>query len=167
MFPAVPTKLLPNYIFARTRVFDVLLVAFDWGSRGGLMGSSGSNRISDYPGSSSSSGKPGGSAGGGGDSTEDRCARAFSADLEDVEHSDYYQAHQALPPVATALEVVQRKRLIAQTTSGESVGNLPTSFNYLAACLKDGWRYVGTIQNATSGPPVARILADFAATPPR
>jgi hypothetical protein len=127
------------------------------------MGSSGSGRISDYPGSSSQ-GKSGGSAGGG--TPQDRCARAFSARLEDVERSDYYRAHNAVPPVGTQLKIVQQKRLVAQTLNGESVGNLPTSFNYLASCLKDGWSYLGTIQSATNPPPVANISADFTATPP-
>jgi hypothetical protein len=132
------------------------------------MGSSGSGRISDYPGSSPGGkpGKPGGAGGGDGPPPEDRCARAFSADLEDVEQSDYHQAHGSTPPVGTHLEVVQRKRLVAQIPNGEIVGNLPTSLNYLAACLKDGWTYVGAVRSATNGPPVATISADFAATPP-
>jgi hypothetical protein len=128
------------------------------------MGSSGSGRISDYPGSSSK-GKTGGGSDDGG-SQPDRCARAFTARLEDVERSDYYRAHRVVPPVGTQLTVTQRTRLVAQTLSGESVGNLPTSLNYLAACIKDGWTYIGTVQSATNPPPVANISADFAATPP-
>src|ERR1700674_5443842 len=127
---------------------------------GRAMGSSGSGRISDYPGSSSQN-KPGGTGGGDG-SKEDRCARAFSARLEDVEQSDYYRAQKKVPPVGTQLEVVQRKRLVAQTTKGGSVGNLPTSFNHLAACLKSGWKYIGKIESSKSGPPVASVSADFA-----
>ena len=128
------------------------------------MGSSGSGRISDYPGSSSQ-GKPSRTGGGNGGAS-DRCARAFSARLEDVEQSDYYQAHKTTPPVGTQVEVAQRKRLVAQTASGESIGNLPTSLNYLASCLKDGWSYIGTVQSVTNSPPVATISADFAATSP-
>jgi len=125
------------------------------------MGSSGSGRISDYPGSSSR-----GKAGNGNPSQVDRCARAFAVRLEDVEQSDYYQAHKTLPPVGTRLVIAQRKRLVAQTVGGESIGNLPTSFNYLASCLKNGWSYTGAVHGATKGPPVASISADFAATPP-
>ena len=130
------------------------------------MGSTGSGRISDYPGSSSSR-KSGGTGGGNGDAAEDRCAKAFSTRLEDVEQSDYYRTHGTIPPIGTQLEVVQRKRLVAQTTDGKSIGNLPTSFNYLAACMKDGWSYVGAVRNAASGPPVATITVDFAATRPK
>lgn len=129
------------------------------------MGSSGSDRISDYPGSSSKGKSDGGT--GGGSQPEDRCARAFSAHLEDVERSDYYRTHGRVPPVRTQLIVTQRKRLVAQTSTGESVGNLPTSLNYLAACIKDGWTYVGTVQIVTNAPPVANVSADFAATPPK
>src|SRR4051812_5566945 len=98
------------------------------------MGSSGSCNLGHYP-SSSPKGKPGGTSGGGG-SPEDRCARAFSVRLEDVEQSEYYRAHKTTPPVGTQLTVAQRKRLVAQTGGGESIGNLPTTFNYLASCLK-------------------------------
>jgi hypothetical protein len=86
--------------------------------------------------------------------------------LEDVEQSGYFQAHKKTPPVGTRLEVAQRKRLVAQTANGVSIGNLPTTFNYLASCLKAGWSYIGTVQSAANGPPVATISADFAATPP-
>ena len=127
------------------------------------MGTSGSGRISDYPGSS----KPGQSSGpGGGGVPEDRCARAFSVEFEDVEQSDYFKAHAAMPAVGTQLEVVLRKRLVAQTANGESIGSLPTSFNYLAGCLKEGWRYIGTLRSSQKGPPVAKASGDFAATPP-
>lgn len=128
------------------------------------MGSSGAGRISDYPGSSSESNH--GAGNGNGSPPEDRCARAFNARLEDVEQSDYYLSNKAPPPVGTQLEVALHKRLVAQTTSGESIGNLPTSLNYLAACLKAGWTYIGTVQSATNGPPVVAISVDFAATSP-
>jgi len=130
------------------------------------MGSSGSGRISDYPGSSLSS-KSGGSKGGEDGGAEDRCDKAFSVRLEDVEQSEYYRAHGKMPPIDTPLEVAQRKRLVAQTTDGQSVGNLPTSFNYLASCMKDGWSYVGTVRSIAGGPPEAIVFVDFVATPAR
>jgi len=130
------------------------------------MGSTGSGRISDYPGSSPAA-KPGGQGGGIGPSVEDRCARAFNARLEDVELSDYYRAHANLPPKGTRVELVKRKRLVVQTTDGEGIGNLPTSFNFLASCMNEGWTYIGTVQQVRSGPPVASISVDFAATPPQ
>jgi hypothetical protein len=128
------------------------------------MGSSGSGRISDYPGSSSS--VRSGGEGGGNEDAEDRCTKAFSARLEDVEQSEYCGKHGRTPPIGTQVEVAMRKRLIAQTTDGESMGNLPTPFNYLASCMKEGWVYIGVVQSVTSGPPVAAVQVDFAATHP-
>jgi hypothetical protein len=129
------------------------------------MGSSGSDRISDYPGSSSS-GTSGGAGGANDEAVQDRCGRAFSVRLEDAEQSEYYRTHGTIPPRGTRVQVVRRKRLVAQTTDGESVGNLPTSFNYLASCLRDGWTYIGRVQSAAAGPPTATISVDFAAAPP-
>ena len=128
------------------------------------MGSSGSGRISDYPGSSSSGagGGPGGGSGDGG--AIDRCSRAFNARLEDVEACAYYQTHGVLPPIGTKVKVVQSKRIQAQTLDGEIIGNLPTTFNYLAACLKDGWTYVGSVQKWLSQPPVSTVALDFVAS---
>lgn len=127
------------------------------------MGSSGSGRISDYPGSSSSSGSGAGNGSGGGGDV-DRCSKAFNTRLEDVESAPYYQAHGALPPIGTKVRIVQGKRIQAQTLDGEIIGNLPTSFNYLAACLKDGWAYVGTVQKWLSQPPVSTVSLDFVAS---
>lgn len=129
------------------------------------MGSSGSGRISDYPGTSQGGGGTS-QGGGGGQPPEDRCARAVSAALEDVEHSDYYHAHGQPPPSGTGLEVRLVKRLVAVTSDGQSVGNLPTGLNYLAACMKDGWRYTGLVVDSGNGPPTATVTADFAATRP-
>lgn len=143
------------------------------------MGSSGSGRISDYPGSSrargdrdggrgrdSGGGGGAGGSGGGGGQPEDRCGKAFSVRLEDIEHSEYFTAHGAPPPLGETLHVRQRKRLVAETSTGQTVGNLPTSYNYLAGCLKDGWAYTGQVTTSSSGPPVAAVTADFAAMPP-
>jgi hypothetical protein len=129
------------------------------------MGSSGSGRISDYPGTG---GRPGSKSGGAGDpvGSGDRCSRAFTASLEDIEHSDYFEANGVVPPIGQSLRIAQRKRLVAETGDGQSVGNLPTSLNYLAACLKDGWTYTGVVTACSNGPPVAAVMGDFAANPP-
>jgi hypothetical protein len=130
------------------------------------MGSSGSGRIGDYPGTSQGGGSPSQGAGGGGRPPEDRCARAFSTALEDIEHSEHYRAHGVPPPKSEVLEIRLAKRLVAVTAGGQSVGNLPTALNYLAACMKDGWRYTGLVTDSGNGPPTATVTADFAATPP-
>jgi hypothetical protein len=130
------------------------------------MGSSGSGRISDYPGTSRGGGSGSGGAEGGGGQPEDRCGRALSVTLEDIEHSDYFGTQGAPPPAGTTLNIRQRKRLVVETSAGQSVGNLPTSYNFLASCMKDGWSYTGTVTSSNNGPPVASVTADFAAIPP-
>jgi hypothetical protein len=125
------------------------------------MGSSGSGSFTDYPGSSK--GKT--SDGGGSSGTpppSDPCLKAFSAALEDVEQCDYFKNHGQVPSVGTQLTVTLKKRLVAQTANGEVVGNLPTTLNYLAGCLKSGHNYVGNVRSSGNGPPAAFVNADFA-----
>ena len=122
------------------------------------MGSSGSGRLTDYPGSGKAKTS---SEGGDGGSPEDRCGKAFSAQLEDVEQSAYYVNHKQPPPLGTVLEVVHAKRITA-VIGDETVGNLPTKYNYLAACIKGGYSYVGTVTTSKSAPTVI-VSADFAA----
>lgn len=124
------------------------------------MGSSGSGRLSDYPGSSgegSDKGSGGGSAGG-----SDRCAQAFAVSLEDIEHCDFYKGAGTVPAPGQRLRLALKKRVVAETDAGVTVGNLPTSFNYLGGCLKDGWTYAGTVTASKSSGAVATISADFA-----
>lgn len=129
------------------------------------MGSTGTGSFTDYPGSSRGKGKGGG--GGDGESpSPDRCARAFSTSLEDVEHGGYFKKHKAVPKVGTELRIARKKRLVAETVDGEVVGNIPTNLNYLSGCLEDGYTYVGTVRDSTTGP-VATVVVDFAPVPPK
>jgi hypothetical protein len=121
-----------------------------------LMGSSGSGSFSDYPGSGKAKGSGGGGPGG---PPEDQCGKAFSAQLEDVEHHPYFAKHGTPPPVGTDLEVVHFKRLVA-VAEGDIVGNLPTKLNYLAGCMKDGHSYIGKVTVSKLGSSVI-VTADF------
>jgi hypothetical protein len=126
------------------------------------MGSSGSGRISDYPGSSSN-GSGGSTDGGGGSSGgSDRCAQAIAVALEDIEHCDFYKAGGVVPAPGQQLRIALKKRIVAETDAGITVGNLPTAYNYLAGCLKDGWTYTGTVTASNSSGAVATVSADFA-----
>lgn len=123
------------------------------------MGSSGSGRITDYPGSSGSGTSTGGGGGGGG---SDRCAQAFAVALEDIEHCDFYRRAGAVPARGQQLRIAHKKRIVAETDAGVTVGNLPTTYNYLASCLAAGWAYTGTVTVSNSAGPVAKVSADFA-----
>jgi hypothetical protein len=125
------------------------------------MGSSGSGRISDYPGSSGTgSGTSTGSGGSAGGS--DRCAQAIAVALEDIEHCDFYKAGGTVPAPGHQLRIAHKKRIVAETDAGITVGNLPTAYNYLAGCLKDGWTYTGTVTASNGSGAVATVSADFA-----
>lgn len=123
------------------------------------MGSSGSGRLSDYPGSS---GSGSGSSTGGGGGGSDRCSQAIAVALEDVEHCDYYTTVGTVPGRGQQLRIAQKKRVVAETDAGVTVGNLPTTYNYLAGCLKDGWTYTGTVTASSGSGAVAKVSADFA-----
>ena len=71
------------------------------------MGSTGSGSFSDYSGSRPKEEGQGG--GGGGASGDDRCARAFSCDLEEVEHCNYFSENGDVPPANTALSIDGKK----------------------------------------------------------
>ena len=93
--------------------------------------------------------------------TPDPCGRAFSVQLEDVQHSDYYRKHSKVPSEGTPLYIEHRKRIVATVETGESVGSLPTRMNYLAECLKTGFEYHGVVKSATQSL-FSTIHADFA-----
>lgn len=114
------------------------------------MGSTGSGSFTDYPGGSGS---------------DNTCDRAIAVALEDIEHCDYYKTNGAVPTVGTVLTLAHKKRIVAQTTAGEVVGNLPTRYNYLAGCLRQGYTYAGQVRDARQGP-VAAVSADFIPTAP-
>ena len=119
------------------------------------MGSTGSGSFSDYPGSRPTDG------GGGGASGDDRCARAFTCALEEVEHCDYFTANGNVPPANTGLTIERRGRLFAVDASGQRVGALPTRFNYLADCIAAGFTYEGRV-TASASTPVASVNVDIA-----
>jgi hypothetical protein len=120
------------------------------------MGSTGSGSFSDYPGTGSKGDGSGDSGGG-----EDRCNRAFSVILQDVEHCQYYANTSSVPPAGTKLSIALQKRLVAVDSSNTTIGNIPTSLNYLADCLSDGFVYEGLVTSSSAGA-TATVAVDFA-----
>ena len=123
------------------------------------MGSTGSGSFTDYSGSQNSKG----SGGSGGSSGVDQCSKAFSCTLQEVAQCEYAQQHGAPPPVRTQLSLILKGRIFAVDASGTTVGALPTSHNYLAACLNAGFTYVGVVTAATAGS-LPSVSADFRPT---
>tara|TARA_R110002049_G_scaffold189745_1_gene358343 strand:+ start:471 stop:857 length:387 start_codon:yes stop_codon:yes gene_type:complete len=125
------------------------------------MGSSGSGRFTDYPGTKTNESSEDGSSASGGASGVDKCSQAFNTLLEDVGNSEYYSQSKNVPPVGEQLDIVfDGRRVFAVDTNGVKVGALPTSFNYLVACMEDGFSYVGLV-NSSADSPVPTVTADF------
>lgn len=121
------------------------------------MGSSGSGSFSDYSGRER---QGQGNASSGGGSGDDLCRQAFHAGLEDVSHYDFFSKSGSVPAPGTVLTLAHKGRIIAVDPSGVSVGALPTKFNYLAGCLRDGVQYTGVVVSSSTSP-VPRVDADF------
>lgn len=125
------------------------------------MGSSGSGRFSDYPGTKAKEVAGGGTGVAGGASGADKCQQAFHVLLDDVGNSDFYSQFNAVPSVGHQLDIVfDKKRVFAVDVNGVKVGALPTSYNYLVACLEDGVTYIGVVTSSAVSP-VPTVAADF------
>jgi hypothetical protein len=120
------------------------------------MGSSGTGRLSDYSGKKKQNDGGGGSGG-----EEDRCGKAFHASLEEVERCDYFRAQAGPPTQGTVVTVTFDKRPAIVSESGELIGYLPTSFNYLRNCLKRGYAYAGLVSSSRTRP-IVSVSVDIA-----
>lgn len=76
--------------------------------------------------------------------------------LEDVATSEYYVKYHALPSVRSIVNLrdkVYLGRLVVETSDTQVIiGNLPTQYNYLLNCLKDGLNYTGTVISSGDSP---------------
>lgn len=123
------------------------------------MGSTTSGRFTDYP-----SPKQKGIGGGGGNGEPDdgdRCAKALSTALEEVERCQYFHEHAAVPTPGTQVILEVGKRLSVRAEDGGTIGYLPTQYNYLATCVSSGYEYRGAVVSS-SPPPLSRVVVDLA-----
>lgn len=117
------------------------------------MGSTGSGNFSDYSNyNQKSSSNSGGQNGNGGSSGEDQCVRAFSTNLDEVAICDYYKATKNVPAIGSSVSIAFSNRLVVLDQDGVCIGYLPTKFNYLRACMSDGFIYAGVINQSTTVP---------------
>lgn len=125
------------------------------------MGSTGSGRFSDYPGTKANDASGDGTGMEGGTSGVDKCQKAFHVVLDDVGNSDFFSKFNDVPALGEQLGIFfDGKRVFAIDENGVKVGALPTSFNYLVACLEDGVTYVGVVSTSAVSP-VPTVAADF------
>lgn len=130
------------------------------------MGSSGTGKFTDYPGTPSGSSKTGSGTGNGdsgGASKTDQCLRLIeNVALEEVARFEYFITHKIIPPTGTAVAVrsslVGGRIGVETLPASELVGLLPTEYNYLLQCMKQGYKYLGKVVSAKSKPiPVVRV----------
>lgn len=133
------------------------------------MESSSTGRFNHYseptPPTSPVGGKIGGTSGGRKGEEVDVCKLSMqNVRLEEISRSEYFSAKKTVPPDTTNVQV--RKflvggRIAIETTRGnQSIGFLPTQYNYLVACLKQGHKYKGKV-TASADSPIPRIVVDL------
>jgi len=111
------------------------------------MGSSGSGSLSDYDHKSKGNANQGASSG------EDKCGKAFSALLEEVQNCNYFANTGNVPPVNTVVSIVfANPRLAVQDGQNVIIGYLPTKFNYLLLCIEEGINYSGLVSSSALAP---------------
>jgi hypothetical protein len=126
------------------------------------MGSSGSGNLSDYQDyekNKSSQSEQGGNSGG--SSGEDQCSRAFSTSLDEVSLCEYYKNKKNVPPVNAVVKIDFKGRLRALVENDVCIGYLPTKYNFLRACMNDGFTYSGVIHESKLTP-IPSIAVDIA-----
>jgi hypothetical protein len=129
------------------------------------MGSTGTGRFTDYPGTprGSAKSKDQGGTGGGEANETNQCERKLeNVTLEEVARCAFYKPAEDLPSVGTSVVVCTSLvggRIGVQTAEGgQVVGLLPTEYNYLLQCMKQGYQYAGAVVSAKLRPvPVVRV----------
>lgn len=111
------------------------------------MGSMGSGHLSDY-----SDYKEAVKGETGGKDTVYICDKAVSTFLEDVATSDYYKQNRGVPAKGTFVQITSSSRIVAVDKNDVVIGNLPTDYNYLLACLEEGYRYEGVVEDSYDQP---------------
>ncbi|REG89373.1 hypothetical protein [Winogradskyella sediminis] len=110
------------------------------------MGSTGTGNFSDYSSQGSSgNGKTGGTSG------ENKCDKAFSTMLEEVNRCDYYLTNKTLPSVGDIVNIGFNDRPTAISEGGLIIGYLPTKYNYIKLCMDDGVNYSGRVVRSMRG----------------
>lgn len=95
-----------------------------------------------------------------------KCARSIvNVMLEDVALSEFYTNSKKVPDEQCKVSVRQallNGRIVCESLETlESIGALPTKYNYLLACMKDGYAYEGTVTYSSILPiPTVKVTLD-------
>ena len=119
------------------------------------MGSTGTGHLTDY---SNYRGARVGLTGG--KDLVNMCEKAFTTSIEDIQTNDYYTSMGTVPPPgAKGVLYFNEKRIVVMDNSGKTIGNLPTSYNYLLGCIEEGYEYVWELVASTEKPLPSVVIA--------
>lgn len=87
-----------------------------------------------------------------------------SITLEDVGLSKFYNNNNIVPNIGREVEIapnIINGRLVVQTTdTKEVVGNMPSKYNYILACLKSNYWYTGVVIYSSKNP-IPNVVVDL------
>ena len=83
---------------------------------------------------------------------KNQCDDVFKTNLEEVENSDYFNNNDSLPDIGERLHISVDKRIKAVAENGETVGYLPTKYNYLKFCMDEGYLYLAEVTQSLAVP---------------
>jgi len=97
--------------------------------------------------------------------SQDRCEQELTeVALEEVAATEYYAEHEDVPAAGTTVSLRSELvdgRLAVQSEQGAVVGFLPTRYNYLLACIGQGYSYAGEVATCSNGT-VPRVTVNLA-----
>ncbi len=125
------------------------------------MGTNGTNKFSDYPGTPDGSGE--GKAGGAAGADGPLCERVLeNVTLEEVGRCPYFERTGVVPAIGTPVDVratlVEGRIAVGTSDEQEVIGYLPTEYTYLRRCMEQGYAYGGEISSSSAKPiPTVRV----------
>ncbi|MBQ4900314.1 hypothetical protein KB559_15870 [Paenibacillus sp. Marseille-P2973] len=95
----------------------------------------------------------------------DLCKKAIEGvELEEVARSEYYSELNEVPPFMHLIEVkrelVNGRVVVISSENQIIIGNLPSKYSYLLACMKQGISYMGTVTYSVVNP-IPRVMVDL------
>lgn len=105
--------------------------------------------------------------GGGEDATYDRC-RMHLRDviLDEVARCDYFRVYKTVPVAGTVVAVrgiidpAVGRIVVYSISDNVVIGYLPSKYNYIRACMADGFSYTGKVISSSISP-IPRVYVDL------
>ena len=127
------------------------------------MGSTGTGRFGNYPGNSRQSNLNGQNSISSdskdvyvGDKNLICMKPLLKVNLEDVAQNDYFNINNEVPPIGYKVIVSSQLKFgriaVVSDENSVTIGNLPTEYNYIFACLSSGFEYEGVVVSSGSNP---------------